>query len=470
MNHKKEIMRRIDNLIDHYMVICIFMALFIMTWVGVGDIRIVCMLGLILCAAGFSGRSVQTDLWVLIPLVGYDLAGMASSYAAYGNITDGYGSIHLLFPVLYLLMSCLEKREQHLLRQLCAAWAGVTASAGIVSFVFRAVTQGKAARLGGFLGNPNAMGIFLVMGWFLLMNCVEEQGKQEEEESAWSSILPYAEPVLLIALALTLSMGSFVAMAAGIITVLAVKCAGKKTGSPFQDMVWYACRVLARASLGVGTGMLFYLAAARTNAPWSCLPLLLYAFAVIILWKKYDLFLQEYPKMAAGISVSGILIAAAAVVVRPSSMATFSERLQMMRNGIGYLTAHPLLGVGPYRWRMLNLHDGDIYFNTWHIHNVLIHVGVEFGWAAMVMLILVVIGFFRKKAEPWRKAGFTAFCIHNMMDTGFFYMGITTFAMTAFGNPCEKGKRLGNRALKIFFGVSAVLFAYHLYYYIFIIT
>lgn len=466
MDRRKEmIVRRIDNLIDHYMVICIFMALFILTWIGVGDVPIVCVLGLILCAAGCSGRSGRTDFRVLIPLVGYDLACMASSYAVYGNITDGYASMHLIFPVLYLLMSCLEKGELLLLRRLCAAWAGMTAAAGIISFVFRAITQGSAARLGGFLGNPNAMGIFLVVGWFSLMNCLEEQQKQEEKGIGGLSVLAYAEPVLLMGLALTLSMGSFVAMAVGIIIVLTVKCAGKKVRISVREMAWYACRILARASLGVGTGMLLYLAASRTSVPQSCLLLFLYAAAVVILWKKYDLFLQVYPKMAAGISLFGILVAAAAVVVRPSSAATFSERLKMMRNGIGYLTANPLLGVGPYQWRILNLQDGDIYFNTWHIHNVLIHVGVEFGWVAMGMLVLVVAGFFRKKAEPWRKAGFTAFCIHNMMDTGFFYMGITALAMLAFGSPCERGKRIGSRALKICFGVFAALFAFHLCYY-----
>ena len=465
MDRRTEIVHGIDNLIDHYMVISIFMALFILTWVGVGDVPIVCVLGLILCAAGCSGRCGQTDLRVLIPLVVYDLANMASSYAAYGNITDGYGALHLIFPVLYLLMSCLEKGELLLLRRLCVVWAGITAAAGIISFVFRAVTRGSAARLGGFLGNPNALGIFLVVGWFLLMNCLEEQHKQEEQRTGWYSALPYAEPVLLIGLALTLSMGSFVAMAAGISAVLIMKCTGKKAELSVRETARFACRILARASLGVGTGILFYLAASRTSVPQICLLLFVYAAAVVILWRKYDLFLQVYPKMAAGISAVGILVAGAAVVVRPSSVATFSERLQMMRNGIGYLTANPLLGVGPYQWRILNLQDRDIYFNTWHIHNVLIHVGVEFGWIAMGMLILVAAGFFRKKAEPWRKAGFTAFCIHNMMDTGFFYLGITTLVMLAFGNPSERGKGLKSGALKICFGVFAAFFAFHLCFY-----
>lgn len=470
MNRRAGSGRGLDHLIDHYIVVCIFMALFILTWVGVGDVAVVGILGLILCVAGCSRESAQVDLWVLVSLIGYDLASMASSYAAYGNITDGYASMHMIFPVLYLLMACLERQELMLLRQLCAVWAGVTAAAGILQFVFHAVVQGTAARLGGFLGNPNAMGIFLVLGWFALMGCLEdaetaEGGKGSRHVNQIIALLSM-EPILLIALALTLSMGSFVAMAAGILTLLLIRIFGKGGRLSLREAAGSACRILARASLGVGTGMLLYLAAARTSVPWVCLPLLLYVLAVMVLWKKYSLFLEVYPKMAAVLSGFGLLVAAAAVFVRPSSLATFSERLEMIRNGIGYLTVHPLFGVGPYQWRMLNLYDGDTYFNTWHIHNVPIHVGVEFGWIAMVMLLAVAAGFFRKKAEPWRKAGFTAFCVHNMMDTGFFYLGITTLAMTAFGDPGERGRKLGRRALRIFYGVSAVLFAYHIGYYV----
>ena len=99
--------------------------------------------------------------------------------------------------------------------------------------------------------------------------------------------------------------------------------------------------------------------------------------ALAMCWSTFDRFLRACPRVAASISATGFLVAAAAVTVRPSSLATFAERLEMMRNGMGYLAENPLLGVGPYQWRLLNLADGDKYFNTWHIHNVLIHVGVE---------------------------------------------------------------------------------------------
>ncbi len=455
----RTIERGMDFLTDHYLAVCLFIALFILTWAGVGDIPTVSVLGMILCLAGFARQAVLVDLWILFPLILYNLAGMVSSYAAYRNITDGYASLHLVYPVIYLLMACLEEEEVRLLRRLCVVWAGVVAATGIGSFVSRAVLQGSAGRMEGFPGNPNATGIFLVLGWFALMGCDEEE---EEKESGPSLILSCVEPLLLIALALTLSMGSFTAMAVGILVVLT----GKRKGSSGREIFRYACRLLSGASLGVGTGVLFYLAAARTSVAWICLPLLVYGLAVVLCWNKYKRFLKEYPWMAVIISVCGLMVAAAVIAVRPGSVATFTERLEMMRNGLGYLVMHPLTGVGPYQWRILNLHDSDKYFNTWHIHNVLLHVGVEQGWIAMGTLLFMAARFFGKKPELWKKAGFMAFCIHNMMDTSFFYMSIMALMMMTAGNPRKGGRRMINAGSRAAFGIFAVMFAYHLYFYI----
>lgn len=443
---------RLDCLIDHYLVVCIFLSLFILTWVGVGNVPTAAILGLLLCTAGLLQQSAQVDLWILAPLILYNLAGMASSYAIYGNIVEGYGAMQSAFPIVYLLMACLTDQELHLLRQLCSVWAGTVAAAGVIQFIWRAIALGSARRLGGFLGNANAMGIFLVIGWFALIHSVSRE----------ESILIHIEPIMLVGLAMTLSMGSFAAMAAGILVVLAAK---KKQCSD-EETFWYACQILARVSLGMGTGILMYLSAARTGVPWSSLLIFLYSLALIICWRKFRLFLRQYPKVAAVIAAAGLLVAGGIIAIRPSSVATFSERLEMMRNGLGYLAQNPLFGIGPYQWRILNLNDSDKYFNTWHIHNVLLHVGVEFGWIAMAMLILIVVRCCRKKADPWTKAGITAFCVHNMIDTSFFYMGIMALILMTTGDPHNGGKKEGGFVLKIIFGVFAVMFAMDLYYYI----
>lgn len=165
------IARWMDSLIDHYAVVCIFLAQLIMTLLGVGNVRIISVLGILLCIVGLIQRSVQADFGILVPLILYNLISMISTYAVYGNITDGYGALQSVFPVLYLLMACLSDKELLTLKCLCAAWTGVVALCGICRFVWEATFQNQTGRLGGLLGNPNAMGIFMVIGWFSLMSC-----------------------------------------------------------------------------------------------------------------------------------------------------------------------------------------------------------------------------------------------------------------------------------------------------------
>lgn len=291
------------------------------------------------------------------------------------------------------------------------------------------------------MGNPNAMGIFLVLGWAIAL----DSGS-------------FLEPLLLIGAAMTLSMGSFVAMAAGILVLLADK---KRTAS-WGETVRYGCQLLAKASLGVGTGLLLYLSAARTRVPWVCLLLVAYAGAVLVLWKDLGRFLEAKPRMAALIAALGVLVALAAVLIRPSAVATFAERLEMMASGLHYLTADPLVGVGPFQWRLLDLHDGGKYFNTWHIHNVPLHVGVETGWIAMAALCLAGLRALDRR-KPLR-AMTAAFLVHNLLDTSFFYLGVTALVLTAAGCAQEEGHTLGGGGTKVLFALLAGLFAYGLYY------
>ena len=445
---------RVERLLDASVPLCLALALVILSLTGVGNVRVASLAGLFLCGAGLTRDAARADWKLLLPLLVYDAAAMASAYGAYGNLVDGYGVLHALFPVLYLLTACLDARERRLLRDCCVLWAGAAAAAGIGRFVFQAV-QGGAGRLSSPLGNPNAMGIFLVVSWFVLLHCGEEEAEQSR-----AARLEWLEPLLLIALALTLSMGSFAAMAAGI----AVLLLEKKRGASWRETFRYACRLLARASLGMGTGLLLYLAAARTGVPWLCLPLLAYGAAEAVCWRTFRRFLEAYPRTAAWLAAMGVLVAAAAVAVRPSAAATFAERLEMMASGLRYLTADPLLGVGPFQWRLLDLNDGGKYFNTWHIHNVPLHIGVEMGWLAMAMAVLAGLRALCRKKPPLLRAGTAAFLFHNLIDTSFFYLGITALAVTAAGGPESDGKPLGGGAVKLLFAVFACLFAYSLYY------
>lgn len=450
-----EIKEKLESLIDHYTALCLALALVILSLIGVGEVWMAGLVGLLLCGAGMTQDSARADLRILIPLIVYDLAAMASSYKAFGNVVDGYGAMHALFPVFYLLMACMDGEEQRLLRRCCAFWTGAVAAAGIGQFVFRAVASGFVRRMTGLLGNANAMGIFMVIGWFAVLHCAEED---KDGKQSWS--LFWLEPVLLMALAMTLSMGSFLAMAAGIAVVLIEK----KRNASWQETFRYAWGILARAVLGMGTGMLIYTAATRTSVPWVCVFLLAYGAAAVVCWKTFGRFLEVYPRAAFLIAAMGMAVAAAAVVLRPSAAATFGERLEMMRSGLGYLTADPIFGVGPFRWRLLDLHDGGKYFNTWHIHNIPIHIGVEMGWIAMVMVVLTGLrGLFKKKG-PFLRAGTAAFLLHNLLDTSFFYLGITVLTLGATGEPEAGGRKLGGAAVKGIFALFALLFAFSLYH------
>ncbi len=433
--------------------------LFALIWIGAGDTLTISLLGLLLCAAGFFRRSAQVDFRIFIPFSLYILTGMLSAFNIYRNPAAGYYvPRQLIFPVLYLLTATLERRQLSLLKQLCILFAALMSAAGIGQFVFYAVVHNQAGRMGGLLGNPNAMGIFAAAGWFALSHCMEEQA---DGKGLLFRFLPCAEPVFLIALAMTLSMGSFVAMAAGILVVFI----RKKRLTSYRQAFFSVCPILARASLGIGTGLLLYIAAVRTGAPWSCLILLAYAAALVLCWKQFLLFLEASPKAALFIASGGFFVAALMILSRPSAVETFTERLEMMGNGIRYLLRYPILGVGPGQWRIQNLYGGEKYFNTWYIHNALIHTGAELGITAMALVILTWVRIFKKHKAPWARAGITAFFVHNMLDTGFFHTGIMTLLVTTLGEPRLQGRKLGSQAVKLLFGTLALIFLGCLYLY-----
>lgn len=443
----------VNVLLEHYILVIMLLALAALTVGGVGSPEAVGMTGLILCAAGLLQGDAKVDLWILGPLAGYLLLGGISCYIRYGNFVKSYTATQSILLVLYLLMACLDGRELLLFRRFSILWAGYVAAHGIIQFLCKAM-DGSAGRLRGLLGSPNALGIFFVVAWFGLTAWMP--GK--DEKGPLPTLLRRLEPLILTALALTLSMGSFVALAAG----MALMAADWPRREGWKAALFRGCRMLAKAGLSMGLGVLMYFTARRTEIPWFCLVLLVYLLALTVLWERLDCFLRDLPWAAVGMTAFGALVAVATVLIRPSSIATFTERLEMMRNGLRYIFVNPLLGVGPYQWRLLNLEDADTYFNTWHIHNVPIHVAVELGLPALAALIAIVIRVYRKKGP--NRAGFTAFLIHNLMDTGFFYLGTMPLVLTTTGEPGKGGKRLNAAAVKLLFAVLGVHFAYCVYF------
>lgn len=442
----------INAVLGHYILAVMLLALAALTVGGVGSPEAVGVIGLILCAAGLSLGQARADLWVLGPLAAYIVLGGMSSFATYGYFSGGYTATQSVLLVLYLLMACLDEKELLLFRRLSVLWSGYVAAHGLAQFLHKAL-DGNAGRLGGMLGNPNSLGIFLVVAWFGLTAWAPDDG----ETGPLPAALRRLEPLILTALALTLSMGSFVALAAG----MAYMAVGWLHREGRRAAFFRSCRMLAKAGLCVGLGILMYFAARRTSIPWLCLVLALYLLALTALWVRLDRFLRDIPWTAAAMSAFGALVAAAAVAIRPSSIATFAERLEMMRNGLGYLLVNPLLGVGPYQWRLLNLRDADTYFNTWHIHNIPIHIAVELGLPALAALVVIVIRAYRKKGP--NRAGFTALVCHSLMDTGFFYLGTMSLMTATAAEPKQGSVRLSGAAVKALFLAAGVHFAYCVY-------
>lgn len=432
-----------------HIAIILFLSFFMLTLLGLGNALVAGMIGVMLCIAGLGQGRTRVDLWILLPLLIYNAISLISGWLTFGDTINGFASTQSLFPVIYLLLSYLGGEERKLLKRLCAGWIGVVAAVGIAQFTVAAL-QESAERLGGIFGNPNAMGSILVIGWFALQSCL---GEMQEKESRLRGLFEALEFIVLAALALTLSMGSFAALAAGI---LAMWVSGKMT---LSDIV----RMAAEIVFGVGAGILLFAAGDRAQLGWFCIFLCVYIAVAALYRGKFRAFLKDKRWVALVMAFSGIFAAGAAVVLRPNAAATFAERLAMMKNGTGYLLENPLLGVGPYQWRGLNLADSDPYFNTWHIHNVLIHIGVELGLAAAVLILVIVFRHYSKKEDAAQRGCFTAALFHNLMDTGFFYLATVPFLMISTGGAEQKTRSVPALAAKCIFGVFAVMFAGNIY-------
>ena len=83
---------------------------------------------------------------------------------------------------------------------------------------------------------------------------------------------------------------------------------------------------------------------------------------------------------------------------------------------------------------------------------------------ALALLLLCAVRVFQKQTEPWAKAGIAAFFVHNLLDTAFFRMGITTFLVATLSEPRAQDRKLGNRTVKLLFGGFALIFLYNMYY------
>lgn len=430
-----------------YLTIILFLTFFIFTFIGAGNIIVVSFMGICLCLLGLLQGSVKVDLWIFMPLFLYNLISLISGYRIYGNTIIGFSSTQFIFPLIYLLVSYLQKNERYILQILCSLWVGIIAFLGIGEFVVEAF-YGNASRISGLLGNPNAMGAILVMGWFSIKSCLFKI----EDGSIFKRILNFFESIILIALSLTLSIGSFGALGIGVIVM---SLYGKQS-------FLYLLGQLSTIILSFACGLLLYIAGSYTN--WFGLVVVILIYICLFSWyrEKLNKCLSKYSVLPIVLCLAGILGLGILVILRPNAFATLSERIAMIKDGFQYLWIHPILGIGPYQWRIYNLHSGGQYFNTWHIHNIFVHVAVELGIIAFFMLLMIVVRHFMKKEDMAQRGAFIATFVHNLMDTSFFYIATVPFLIMISHQDDHYTKSLNKFTTRIIFCLLLFLFSWNL--------
>lgn len=429
---------------DNCVALCTMIVIIALSFTGAGNALMVCVMGFMLCVALLTRRSMKLDLWIFIPLLVYILLCGYASLRAYGTLTQGYVCVQAVFLVVYLAVASMDEDEARFLRQAIVAWVALAAVIGIAFFVFDAF-GGVVSRLGWPLGGANALGIYMVIGWFALLGL---KGSDVAER-----ILRHVEPLILVSLALTLSLGSFGALVIAIIVMLLYSKRERTWDAVLAD----AAVLIVKLVIGVGTGICLYLAPSWGDLPLFNIVTLAYLIALVMFWAQLEAFLRSHMRLTAPLAILGPVVAIVAMLIRGSAPATFFERLDMIQNGIGYLSVNPLFGVGAYQWRVLNMMDGDLYFNTWHIHNSLLHIAVELGVIAALMLLVVAVRFFVKRRDPEQRGAFVAFIVHNMLDASLFFPAIGSLLMVTAGSPRTTGALLYGASVKVLAGAFALV-------------
>lgn len=444
---KETIEKYQDIFTEHFLLILLLFSLVALTITGIGSREMVGLIGCILCVVALTKDSVYIDPWILFPLLIYEIFSALSSISIFGDVFHGFFNTQIIYPVIYVLVSFLKDKELLWMRRLCVLWAGLISCYGILDFIYSSF-NGEIFRLETMLGNPNALGCFLVVAWFSLK--VSEIN--EIEINIVSNIISRLEPLILTALALTLSMGSFLSMILATIILLIQKARIYNR----KELISFALLTIAKNICGISAGIIIYFSVTFANTFWIACLTIIYVFLLSFYWPLMDGFLRKYKKISLLIFASSLLFAITAIFIRTNAVATFIERFNMMGNGLGYIFKNPIIGVGPYQWRYLNLHDSDIYFNTWHIHNSLIHIGVELGLIALLMMIIIVIRIYRKGGDGI--AGFSAFFFHNMIDVSFFYPCITVLTILTTVGFNKKEYEMSRFSKNIFFLVFFTVF------------
>ncbi|MGI5977508.1 MAG: O-antigen ligase family protein [Candidatus Limivicinus sp.] len=436
--------------LDHPMLVLLCIALAAMSWLGSAGVQALSVVSVIICFALFFKKEIIVDIWSLAAMGVFLLCCLRSSWAALGNPAYGYSANFMFYPPLYLALCSLSQDEGARLRRFGVFWAELLSALGILHYISLSWT-GSAGRLGFILGNPNMLGIYLVMAWLLLQRLEDE----EASGGIKAGFLLKAEPALVCALVLTLSMGSFLSFA----LALLCRLVSKSRKSSFKTAFSQLAGTCARLAVFALPGLAMYISD-RNGLPLLCTIFAILSLVLCVFRGRIRNFLAR-PKIALpAVLILGIPAAAAAVILRPTASDTFGERLKMMQNAFGYFKANPLFGVGVYQWQQLNKLDSDMYFHTYHIHNALLHFGAELGIFAVLAIIILAVRFWMNRENRPARSLMTAFYLHCLIDVTVFHMSPVTLFMIGCNSSGGGKLRLSKLAVRI---ISAVFLIYFLY-------
>lgn len=241
------------------LVVILFASFIILSVMGGGTIAFLSLIGIAICITCLFRREVRIDWWIFIPLAVYLIMNLISSWTTHENIMRGYGCLHLIFLTLYAASCSLKTNEANLLRCLCVLWAGIAAVVSVVAFTYQAFFV-SPTRLEFVIGSPNGLGIFLVLSWFALQSC-----RMTEERGKIFTIVERFEPFILVALAMTLSMGSVAALVVGLIVLFVSQ--GRSTS--WKQSAHFMVALVGKVVLCLAIGFLMYMAAERADAQFS---------------------------------------------------------------------------------------------------------------------------------------------------------------------------------------------------------
>lgn len=431
-----------DLATDHYHVLFLFFAFASLTLCGALNNVVISLTCILLSLAGFFAKNIKINPITFSCLSILFLVGVCSSYLTSGYFFSGYAAMWLVFIPMYLILGCLSVDEQNSLYLLMIIWSGIVVGGSMLWYAIYSLSA-SPGRFDGLVQNPNAMGIFIVIAWFLSFKLDDKRVR-------------FLEPILLTGLSMTLSMGSFLSLAVALLYLMIVYC--REDG--FKNAFLRICKIGARIVLCFYVGFLFYFSVNNSFPGWVVLLPLIVLVAMMFIWDMLLTFFEENKFVSIIVLCLAICLGVFAIYLRPSALATFTERLDMIQSGCHYLFKNPVLGIGQYHWRVFDRDDGGTYFNTWYIHNAFVHVGVEVGLIAMVcMLVIVVLCFMQFKKSHCM--GWLAFVVHSLLDVGFFYSCIPVFVLLGHRTSTKHDIYLSNRLKNVIF---VILLCFSLWY------